>query len=90
MSSLDTAKSSVKEPNAASQKSVPERRGASNNEEPQVRDCRFWMVFAALSITGVLSAIEAIIISIALPTIVHNLNIGNNYAWIANSYFLTP
>jgi len=48
------------------------------------------MVFAALLITGVPSAIEATIISTALPTIVRNLNIGNNYAWIANSYFLTP
>jgi len=89
MSSLDTALSSVKEANAASEKSVPDRKDASNNKEPQDRGCRFWMVFAALLITGVLSAIEATIISTALPTIVRNLNIGNNYAWIAKSYFLT-
>jgi hypothetical protein len=71
---------------------VPDRRDASNNKEPQDRGCRFWLVFAALLrtvITGVLSAVEATIISTALPAIVHNLNIGNNYAWIANSYFFT-
>jgi hypothetical protein len=49
MSSLDTAQSSVKEGNAAFEKSMLERKDASNNEEPQVRDCRFWMVFVALS-----------------------------------------
>jgi hypothetical protein len=88
MSSLDTAQSSVKNQNTASDKPAAE---ASNGEDPQAqaRDWRFWMVFAAISITGLLSAIEATIISTALPTIVHNLNVGNNYAWIANSYFLT-
>jgi hypothetical protein len=92
MSSLDTSLSSVKnikKANAASEKSVPDRRDASNNKEPQDRGCRFWMVFAALLITGVLSAVEVTIISTALPAIVHNLNIGNIYAWIANSYFFT-
>lgn len=88
MSSLDTAQSSVKEQNAATEKAAAD---SINDDEaqPQVRDWRFWMVFAALSITGILSAIEATIISTALPTVVHNLNVGNNYAWIANSYFLT-
>lgn len=59
------------------------------NEVGQARDWRFWMVFAALSITGLLSAVEGTIISTALPTIVHNLNIGSNYAWVSNAYFLT-
>ncbi|KAH8791086.1 hypothetical protein BGZ57DRAFT_625964 [Hyaloscypha finlandica] len=43
-----------KKANAASKKSVPDRRDASNNKEPQDRGCRFWLVFAALLITGVL------------------------------------
>lgn len=91
MSSLDTAQSSAKEQGPTAEKQAAESGGSSKDEEPQVqiRDWRFWMVFAALSITGVLSAIEATIISTALPTIVHNLNVGNNYAWVANSYFLT-
>jgi MFS family permease len=47
------------------------------------------MLFVALSVTSILSSTEATIISTALPTIVHNLNVGRNYAWIANAYFLT-
>jgi hypothetical protein len=61
----------------------------SPDEVAQVRDWRFWMVFVALSTTGLLSAVEGTIISTALPTIVHNLNIGSNYAWVSNAYFLT-
>lgn len=89
MSFLDTAQSPMKEPNPATEKTARETSASSKNEEAQARDWRFWMVFAALAVTGLLSAIEATIISTALPTIVHNLNVGNNYAWIANSYFLT-
>ncbi|TVY81182.1 MFS efflux transporter aclA [Lachnellula suecica] len=59
------------------------------NELAEHRGWRFYMIFAALAVTGLLSSAEATIISTALPTIVHNLNVGNNYAWIANAYFLT-
>lgn len=88
MSSLDTAQNSVKEENTVTEKAAAN----SNNDDDtqvQVRDWRFWMVFAALSITGLLGAIEATIITTALPTIVRHLNVGNNYGWIANSFFLT-
>jgi MFS family permease len=47
------------------------------------------MLILALSVTSILSSTEATIISTALPTIVHNLNVGSNYAWIVNAYFLT-
>ncbi|KAH7348435.1 major facilitator superfamily domain-containing protein [Rhexocercosporidium sp. MPI-PUGE-AT-0058] len=53
------------------------------------RDWRFWMVFASLSITGLLSAIEATVISTALPTISDKLDIGEDYAWLVNSFLLT-
>ncbi|KAH7412748.1 major facilitator superfamily domain-containing protein [Cadophora sp. MPI-SDFR-AT-0126] len=56
---------------------------------PIARNWRFWMVFASLSITGLLSAIEATVISTALPTISERLTIGEDYAWLVNSYFLT-
>lgn len=61
----------------------------SSSEVGQARDLRFWMVFAALAMTGLLSAVEGSIISTALPTIVNNLDIGSNYAWVSNAYFLT-
>jgi hypothetical protein len=91
MSSVETPESSMKEQNTVIEKPSAESCDVSKSEETQVEDrgFRFWAIFAALSITGLLAAIEATIISTALPTIVHNLNVGNNYAWIANAYFLT-
>jgi hypothetical protein len=91
MSSLDTAEPSMKEGHTVLEKPAVQNSDVSNNEDPkaQARDWRFWMVFIALSITGTLSAIEATIITTALPTIVHDLKIGDNYGWIPNAYFLT-
>jgi hypothetical protein len=38
------------------------------------------MLIVALSVTSILSSIEATIISTALPTILCNMNVGSNYA----------
>ncbi|CZR62344.1 related to putative multidrug transporter Mfs1.1 (major facilitator family protein) [Phialocephala subalpina] len=92
MSSLTTEEGFQKEENnQPATVKVTKNGDCSNNNVPgaQARDWRFWMVFVALSITGLTSATEATIISTALPTIVHNLEVGSNYAWVANSYFLT-
>jgi hypothetical protein len=53
----------------------------------QARNWRFWIVFVALAMTGLLSALKGTIISTTLPTTVHNLDVGS--AWIANAHFLT-
>ena len=53
------------------------------------RGYQFYLVFIALSVTGLLSSVEATIISTALPTIVEKLDMGSTYAWVANAYFLT-
>jgi hypothetical protein len=50
---------------------------------------KFWVIFLALCVTGLLTALDSTIVTIALPTIVHDLNIGDNYIWIVNVYFLT-
>jgi hypothetical protein len=60
-----------------------------DNISPSDRGWRFWAIIAGLSVTGLLSAVEAIVVSTSLPTIVHDLAVGNNYAWIVNAYFLT-
>jgi len=89
MSSPDT-KHETDENSAASEMAPAASIEASKVTDPGlVRDWHFYMVFVALSITALLSSIEATIISTALPTIVNNLNVGSNYAWVANSYFLT-
>ncbi|RLL96034.1 hypothetical protein CFD26_104292 [Aspergillus turcosus] len=52
-------------------------------------DIRFWLVFMALCVTSLLAALEGTVTSTALPTIVANLHIGDNYPWVSNAYFLT-
>ena len=48
----------------------------------------FWALMAALSMTGLLSAIEGTIITSALPTITKALGGGQSYIWVPNAYFL--
>ncbi|KAG2416103.1 hypothetical protein HFD88_007295 [Aspergillus terreus] len=52
-------------------------------------DLRFWLVFVALCVTSLLAALEGTVTSTALPTIVAELHIGDNYPWVSNAYFLT-
>ncbi|KAA8643970.1 hypothetical protein EYZ11_008230 [Aspergillus tanneri] len=52
-------------------------------------DVRFWLVFIALCVTSLLAALEGTVTSTALPTIVADLHIGDNYPWVSNAYFLT-
>jgi hypothetical protein len=60
-----------------------------DNISPSDRGWRFWSSIAGLLVTGLLSAVEATVVSTSLPTIVHDLDVGNSYAWIVNAYFLT-
>lgn len=53
------------------------------------RGFRFYAIIFGLSVTGLISPIEVTVVSTSLPTIVHDLSISNNYAWIVNAYFLT-
>ncbi|KAI9035222.1 uncharacterized protein KD926_004269 [Aspergillus affinis] len=52
-------------------------------------DVRFWLVFAALCVTSLLAALEGTVTSTALPTIVAELHVGQDYPWVSNVYFLT-
>lgn len=62
---------------------------ASSQPKGQVKKSfRFWVVIAALSLTGMLAALESTIITSALPTITSTLGGGNVYVWIPNSYLL--
>ncbi|KAI0853779.1 MFS general substrate transporter [Daldinia vernicosa] len=69
---------SVRNPN------VPE----ASDEKPQ-RDFRFWAIIIALCTVSLLSAAENTVVVTALPTIVEKLNVGQDYVWISNIFFLT-
>ena len=53
------------------------------------RGLQFWMIIVGLSVAGVLPGLESTVITTSLPTITAELNIGDNYIWIANVFFLT-
>ncbi|KAI3393648.1 hypothetical protein diail_3828 [Diaporthe ilicicola] len=50
---------------------------------------RFWAIFAALSFTNLLAGLEGSIAATALPSVVSDLEAGDNYVWIVNGYMLT-
>lgn len=49
----------------------------------------FWLCFAGLCGTGLISALDSTVLSTSLPTIIKDLNGGSNYIWVVNVYFLT-
>ena len=49
----------------------------------------FYSIIIALAFTGLLTALEATIVSTALPTVICVLGGGDLYIWAANIYFLT-
>lgn len=63
----------------------------NNINEPvnQKIGVRFWTILVALSITGLLTALEQTITSTALPTIISSLGSENQYIWVVSAYFLT-
>ncbi|KAE8144101.1 MFS general substrate transporter, partial [Aspergillus avenaceus] len=49
----------------------------------------FWVVFPALCVTTFLAALDTSILSTALPTIARDIEAGELYMWITNSYILS-
>ena len=58
-------------------------------KEPPKKDWHYWTTIAALSIVGMLPALEGTVVSTALPTIVNDIGGGQDYVWVVNAYFLT-
>ncbi|KAK8076187.1 hypothetical protein PG994_003459 [Apiospora phragmitis] len=50
---------------------------------------QFWIVFLALLFATLLSALDGAIVATALPTISSDLEVGSDFVWVANVYFLT-
>ncbi|KAI0384690.1 MFS general substrate transporter [Hypomontagnella monticulosa] len=58
------------------------------SESPK-RGYRFWAIIIALCTMSLLSAAENTVVITSLPTIVERLNVGHDYVWITNVFFLT-
>ncbi|KAK4675025.1 hypothetical protein QC764_000200 [Podospora pseudoanserina] len=67
--------------------------GAKDKADSGVTDFkpspRFWAILITCAIIALLSALENTVITTALPHIVTELEIGENYVWITNVFFLT-
>ena len=50
---------------------------------------RFWIIIATLCVIGILSALENTVVTTSLPHIVTKLDLGENYIWVTNVFFLT-
>jgi hypothetical protein len=53
------------------------------------RSKRFWAIMATLCAIALLSSLENTVVTTALPFIVTQLNLGPNYIWVTNAFFLT-
>ncbi|KAI0105548.1 major facilitator superfamily domain-containing protein [Nemania sp. FL0031] len=53
------------------------------------KGARFWAILGVLSLTSLLTSLEATVTSTVLPVVVGDLGGGDNYIWVANAYFLT-
>ncbi|KAI9730407.1 MAG: hypothetical protein M1834_005917 [Cirrosporium novae-zelandiae] len=60
----------------------------NNNNNSNFNDWRFTLIMTSLFVSQFLVALDASIISTALPTIVHALNSQILYVWVIMSYFL--
>lgn len=68
----------------------PVEADASLDEKPKFeRGPRFWAIIATLCVIGLLSALENTVVTTSLPYIITELNLGENYIWVTNVFFLT-
>lgn len=49
---------------------------------------RFWAIIAGLWIVGFQVALESTIATTAMPSIIREFNIADNYVWVINASFL--
>lgn len=63
---------------------------ASASPQPAFnRDWRFWMIMVNLTFAVLLAALENTVVITSLPTIVQDIELGSNYIWVTNVYFLS-
>jgi hypothetical protein len=91
---LERAKMSSDAPvGSAMNSQTPESANSLQNANPPKTKTHyplsFWLCFAGLCGTGLISGLDSTVLSTSLPTIIDDLEGGNNYVWVVNVYFLT-
>jgi MFS family permease len=81
------------EPLGQAKESVGNHEGAIPSSPPKSggapRDARFWLIMTGLILAVIISALDGSALSTALPTIVAEFNLGPDYVWVVNIFFLT-
>src|SRR5687768_3034356 len=70
---------------------------ASSSDKPEAplpptppKSLKFWSLFFALCLLGLSTALEATIVTTALPTILRSIpSIGGQYPWVGNAFLLS-
>lgn len=86
----------LEEPQAAA--SAGSSSGVKENDAQDVKPSsppkflptrRFWAIILTCAVIGLLSALENTVVTTALPDIITELAMGENYVWVTNVFFLT-
>ncbi|OKL60115.1 hypothetical protein UA08_04632 [Talaromyces atroroseus] len=78
-----------KDEEAFASSSEKETRDGTISKLQFVKGFRFWAILASVSVTSLLTSLEATIVSTALPTIITELHGANKYIWVSSGYLLT-
>lgn len=96
MTATQTVSSSAQEktsnPVTKSEPVPPPDASASPEEKPAPtpKSLKFWSVFFALCLLGLSTALEATIVTTALPTILQSIpSVGGQYPWVGNAFLLS-
>jgi MFS family permease len=61
----------------------------STTQEKAKKGAAFWLSFLAISVSVFLSALDLSAVATALPTIVADLQGGDNFSWVGSAYALS-
>lgn len=68
-------------------------RAAALDDDPEEDDfhpgLRLWIIIVGLGVTLLLTALENTAITVAIPIIVSELDLGENYIWVTNAFFIS-
>ncbi|KAL3476418.1 MFS general substrate transporter [Aspergillus californicus] len=69
--------------------SHPEEDPQQTSPSLQKKGVRFALIIIALTVSGLLAALESTVVATALPSITSDLGDGEKYNWVIIAYFLT-
>ena len=84
----DAPSSNTMDPSEASATPETPETPEATHVPPTKKDWRFWALLGAISLAGLLTALEGTVTSTALPSIVEDLGGGHLYIWVVNGYLL--